>query len=130
MGCFVLGDSIAIGVGAVLHTECVTIAEKGIGSTVYMQRIPVLSIGDLVVLSIGANDRTDDIDMLRCIRASLKGTRVVWLMPAKPSFVRFAIGSVATEYGDKIVDTSPWVGPDGLHPTGVGYRHLASVVIK
>ena len=126
--CIVLGDSIASGVGQA-RPECETVARVGITSGAYINDLfPLAShTARTAVISLGVNDdgSVDTIDNLRRVRGSLSVGSAVWLLPNLKENVRAAIRTVAAEYGDQLVDTRPYVGPDHLHPTGTGYRTLA-----
>jgi len=58
----------------------------------------------------------------------VRGRRVYWLLPPHHDYARVAIRTVATRFGDRMIDCTPEAGPDGLHPTGVGYRTLGAQI--
>ena len=127
--CLVLGDSIASGVGQA-RPECETTARVGITSGAYINELFPLAphAARSAVISLGVNDDTsmDTIDNLRRVRGALRVGSVVWLLPGLKENVRAAIRTVAAEFGDQLVDTRPQAGPDHLHPSGAGYRYIAS----
>ncbi len=129
LDCLIIGDSLAVGVGQA-RPECVTQAQTGITSGAYIKSfLPNLPRSAAqIVISLGVNDdpTVSTIDNLRTLRRSLHGPQIVWLLPGLKPEVRQAIEAVARESGDRLVDTQPQVGPDHLHPTGAGYRLIAS----
>ena len=128
--CIVLGDSIASGVGQA-RPECETVARVGITSGTYINELFPLAphAARTAVISLGVNDdgSVDTIDNLRQVRGSINVGSAVWLLPGLKENVRDAIRTVAAEYGDQLVDTRPYVGPDHLHPGGAGYRTIAGM---
>jgi lysophospholipase L1-like esterase len=126
--CLVLGDSIAVGVGHQLP-ECRTEAHVGISSTQLLREPDLTTHADKVVISLGANDGNSPqtLSNLIDLRQSVQAKVVYWLMPAITPAARQAVRQVANRFGDRIIDTAPFVGPDRLHPTGQGYRQLASL---
>jgi lysophospholipase L1-like esterase len=124
--CLVIGDSIAVGVGQQLP-ECRTEARKGITSHQFMAETRPDKRADRIVISLGANDdaAARTLDNLTELRRSVQASVVYWLIPAASQRVRAAVRTVAGRYGDRIIDTAPFAGQDGLHPTGSGYRKLA-----
>ena len=126
--CIVLGDSIASGVGQA-RPECETVARVGITSGAYINELfpRAPHAARTAVISLGVNDdgSVDTIDNLREVRGALRVGSAVWLLPNLKENVRTAIYTVAREFGDQLVDTRPFVGPDHLHPSGTGYRTLA-----
>lgn len=127
--CLVLGDSIAIGIGQYLP-ECRTEARVGISSQQFAHALLSPQEAGRVVISLGVNDGASaaTIPSLRQVRQSVHGKSVYWLLPANHDHARTAIRAVAAEFGDRLIDTAPQVGSDGLHPTGAGYRALAQMV--
>jgi hypothetical protein len=107
--------------------ECRTEAYKGISSRQFIAENTPGNQADRVVISLGANDdavaRT--LDNLIELRKSVHARVVYWLVPASSQRARAAVRAVALRYGDRIIDTAPFAGEDGLHPTGTGYRKLA-----
>jgi lysophospholipase L1-like esterase len=63
------------------------------------------------------------------MREAVKGDRVFWISPGKERkpIPQDAIERIAREYGD-VVLARPMdhMSPDGIHPTGKGYRVLAN----
>lgn len=128
LDCLILGDSIAVGVGQA-RPVCETVAKTGITSGTYVRTVfaGVPRAAHTAVISLGVNDdpSMNTAENLRLLRRELRVERVVWLLPGLKDHVRRAIGTVAAEFGDRTLDTRSEVGPDHLHPTGVGYRVIA-----
>jgi lysophospholipase L1-like esterase len=127
--CLLIGDSIALGVGHTLP-ECRTEARVGITSWQFVDRLLSPREADRVVISLGVNDGLSryTIPCLQRVRESVRGGAVYWLLPAHHHHARAAIEAVAARFGDRLIDCAPEVGPDGLHPTGAGYRRLGAMV--
>ena len=127
--CLVIGDSIAVGVGQTLP-ECRTEARVGITSRQFVHELLTPQSADKVVISLGVNDgrAAYTIENLRHVRETVHGRLVYWLLPAHHDDARSAIHAVASQFGDRIIDCTPEAGPDGLHPTGAGYRRLGSMI--
>jgi lysophospholipase L1-like esterase len=125
----VIGDSIAVGVGQYLP-ECRTEARVGITSGQFIQKLLSPEEADRVVISLGVNDSLSifTVSNLRRVRLTVHGQIVYWLLPAGHADARAAIEAVALQFGDRLIDAGTAVGPDGLHPTGSGYRALATSV--
>jgi hypothetical protein len=128
IGCLVMGDSIAVGVGQQLP-ECRTEARVGISSTAVVQALRGDRAAEKVVISLGANDGASGqtLGNLQDLRRTVSARVVYWLLPASSAQARSAIHAVAARYGDRVIDTAPYAGPDRLHPTGTGYRALAAL---
>ena len=127
--CLVIGDSIAVGIGHTLP-ECRTEARVGINSRQFVFELLSPQQADTVVISLGANDGSSayTIPNLLRVRETVNGRRVYWLLPPHHANARLAIRTVATQFGDRMIDCTPQAGPDGLHPTGAGYRKLGSMI--
>ena len=129
MLCLSLGDSLAVGVGQQLP-ECRVEAEVGITSTRYVAEHRSPHAADRVVISLGVNDGagTNTLENLTRVRSAVRARTVIWLLPFGHSDVRAAILTIARRFGDRTIDTSPYVGSDKLHPSEAGYRTLAQMV--
>ena len=132
MTCFVLGDSIGVGVAAALPA-CHADARVGVSSTGFVRTMLHHVSADLVVVSLGANDSPAGtgratVPALRRVRAELAARRVVWLVPNVPGeVIRSAIRIVAAEHADMVLDTAPYAG-GRLHPTASGYKRIGDIV--
>jgi lysophospholipase L1-like esterase len=127
--CLVIGDSIAVGVGQNLP-ECKVTARVGISSQGFIQQMLTDERSGTTVISLGANDNasaTTAANLIR-VRGAVQSRRVFWLLPSRPREARGIIRAVARQFGDQCIDSQPVAGPDGLHPTGTGYRLLAEQV--
>jgi lysophospholipase L1-like esterase len=127
--CLVIGDSIAVGVGQYLP-ECRTEARVGITSQQFVHELLTPENADKVVISLGVNDGLSGYTAanLQRVRETVQGRAVYWLLPAHHDHARALIRSVATRFGDRLIDCTPEAGPDGLHPTGAGYRTLGAKI--
>jgi lysophospholipase L1-like esterase len=127
--CLVIGDSIAVGVGQYLP-ECRTEARVGITSQQFVHELLSPQDADKVVISLGVNDGVSALTAgnLQRVRETVRGRAVYWLLPANHDHARAVIRSVAALYGDRVIDCTPEAGPDGLHPTGAGYRMLGAQI--
>ena len=127
--CLVIGDSIAVGVGQYLP-ECRTEARVGITSQQFISTLLSPQAAGRVVISLGVNDglSATTLQNLRTVRETVRAASVFWLLPAHHEYARVAIRRIAAEFGDRLIDSAPQAGPDGLHPTGAGYRALAKQI--
>lgn len=127
--CLVLGDSLAAGIGQYLP-ECRTEARVGISSDRFVHEILTRNSARFAVISLGVNDGESPVtaDRLRTVRRSTDSPVVYWVLPPAHPATRAAIRGVAGEFRDRLIDAGPMAGGDGLHPTGDGYRTLASYV--
>ncbi len=127
--CLVIGDSIALGVGLTLP-ECRTEARVGATSSRFIHEFTSTQLADRVVISLGVNDGPSPhtIPNLERLRETVRGRAVYWLLPANHEYARAAIVTVAARFGDWVIDCAPTTGPDGVHPTGAGYRRLGALI--
>lgn len=127
--CLSLGDSLAVGVGQQLP-QCRVEAEIGITSARYAIEHRSPHYADRVVISLGVNDGAgaNTLENLARVRSAVSARSVIWLLPFGHSDARAAIQTIARRFGDRTIDTSPFVGVDKLHPTEAGYRTLAQLV--
>lgn len=126
--CLVMGDSIAVGIGQ-HRPECVTVAKVGINSPNWL-KVNGNKLNQpykVVVISLGTNDMYGTTERaLREIRSKVKANMVIWVLPSytlKP-VQRRIITEISKEYGDKLVDITDLIGPDGYHPSD--YRKAAA----
>jgi lysophospholipase L1-like esterase len=129
--CLILGDSIAVGV-SMQRPECQAIAKSGINSWSWVnQHITKDLSADTVIISLGANDHKGIKTKreLETVRSQVVAKRVFWISPGrerKPE-AQTAIEEIAKQYGDIVLPRpKDKMSADGIHPTGRGYKELAS----
>ena len=131
LDCLIIGDSIAVGVSQA-RPECVSYAKGGWNSWQWNRDYLKNDLSaKTVVISLGANDHKGVRTKAELQRIREKigvNAKVFWISPGKerkPEAQR-AIEAIAQEYGD-IVVSRPMnhMSPDGVHPTGKGYKILA-----
>jgi hypothetical protein len=110
MTCAIIGDSIAIGLAA-LMPQCVVDAKVGIPSAAVIYR---MHSADIVVVSAGSNDPRNPrlVDNLKLIRATALG-KVIWIAPIDRAAAK-AVASVAAIHSDPVIHFEP--GHDNVHP--------------
>lgn len=125
IACAIVGDSIALAINLAAGAHCAVVAKVGIGSRSFTDLYAhPLAVG-LTVISLGANDGASAApDALRELRSKIHGI-VVWIQPANASAARAAVLLVASEYGDRHIDITPYVGKDGVHPGRDGAAEIA-----
>lgn len=129
--CMVVGDSIAVGVAAV-RPDCVSYSRGGWNSWQWNKDyLPVSSTKNpkTLIISLGANDHkgVKTEEELRKMRSSIKADRVFWISPGaeRKPVPQQAIEKIAKEYGDTVLPRPiNDMSPDGIHPTGRGYKIL------
>ena len=129
--CLIIGDSIAVGTH-MARPECVAYARGGWNSWQwnkdYLDKASA-EPSKTVIISLGANDHkgVKTEQELRKMRSTIKGQRVFWISPGKERkpIPQDAIERIAKEYGDTILNRpEAHMSPDGIHPTGKGYKIL------
>lgn len=127
MTCFVLGDSIGVGVAAFLP-QCAADVRGGISAA--QADFHAVIRADLTIISLGSNAGPADGEHLAAIRSKMSG-RVVWLLP--PARCRELVIAIAALHHDHVVDVrSSTTLPTGatashIHPDSGGYRLLAKI---
>jgi hypothetical protein len=118
--CAVVGDSIALGIGAELPA-CRRNARIGIPSDEVIARVD--GAAAINIVSAGSNDPLNPMlpDNLERIRDRAK--RVVWILPIHAT-ARAAVRAVAVAHGDPVVSFAP--SDDHVHPRS--YAELAQAV--
>lgn len=132
LDCLIIGDSIAVGIAEV-RQDCDSIAVVGISSNDFNQRYGhdnrMVGGYSTVIISLGSNDWDPRItkDNLIEIRDRIGAERVLWMLPGiKLSKQRAVVAEVAKIMGDGVISTSQ-VSPDGVHPTGRGYKSVGQM---
>jgi len=125
MDCAILGDSIAVGV-AQQRAYCYRDAVGGINSRAYLGHVANLT-ADHVLISLGSNDvaSVDTQENLLALRQRIHATTVTWLLSSNKIHAHDAAKRMAEKFGDRVIEVRPYVGSDGVHPTGKGYRAIA-----
>jgi lysophospholipase L1-like esterase len=130
--CLIIGDSIAVGT-SMARPECVSYSKGGWNSWQwnkdYLFKASSQS-AQTVIISLGANDHkgVKTEQELRKMREAIKGNRVFWISPSaeRKPVPQAAIEQIAREYGDTVLSRpEKHMSPDGIHPTGRGYKELA-----
>ena len=125
VACAIVGDSIALAIDLAAGARCAVVAKVGIGTRAFADLYASPLAAGLTVISLGANDGAAAApDALRGLREKIHGT-VVWLLPANTISSRAAVATVASEYGDRYIDITPYVGKDGVHPGREGAAAIA-----
>jgi hypothetical protein len=132
--CLILGDSIAVGV-AQHKPECAVIARVGITSENWYKTFTANPITKnkfkIVVISLGSNDyKNTTAESLYNIRKHVNADMVFWITPSltlKP-VQRTLIKELANEFKDKVIESHPYIGHDGIHPTPDGYKKISQLI--
>ncbi|HVI40858.1 MAG TPA: SGNH/GDSL hydrolase family protein [Anaerovoracaceae bacterium] len=125
--CYVLGDSIALGISMSLP-QCSANAKKGITSSQFLQRFPGAVQAHKVIISLGVNDGANAGTQrnLEALRKHINSSQVVWVLPnAKYAHQRAAVQAVAAEFHDQAKAVDQYASTDGIHPTLNGYRTIS-----
>jgi len=126
--CLILGDSLALGLGAALGLAspitCDVVAKVGAGADRIAQMQVPNRRYDVAVISVGSNDRSGAElgNAIKRIRSVTPARTIVWLLPYERRSAR-SIASFAMSHGDLLVDIGRFESLDGLHPRS--YRSLA-----
>lgn len=132
--CLVIGDSIAVGTHMV-RPECVSFAKGGINTWQWNNKYLTKDLSaKTVIISLGSNDHkyVKTRKELETTRQSIKGSRVFWILPAGNlkaggvdiKDIQDIVRDIANKNGDIVLPISN-LQPDGIHPTGKGYKILA-----
>jgi hypothetical protein len=118
--CAIVGDSIALGIGAELPA-CRHNAEIGIPSDAVIARVD--RAAEINIVSAGSNDPLNPMlhDNLERIRD--RARRVIWILPIHVR-ARAAVAAVAAVHGDRVIAFAP--RDDQVHP--LSYAALAQAV--
>jgi lysophospholipase L1-like esterase len=125
--CLILGDSIAVGI-AQHRPECVAYAKVGINSRNWSNANLTKNLtAKTVVISLGANDskKINTKRELETLRELTKAELVFWILPHNNPAIHDFIRELAADYRDVVLPITS-ISPDGIHPTGKGYKTLAN----
>lgn len=130
--CLILGDSIAVGISQ-MRPECVVQAKSGINSEDYANGLShrfELIHAKKTIISLGSNDGyVESYEPMLALRELLKGD-VIWILSSNNEESRFAVLTIAKQFGDSVVDTRAYpLSKDKVHPTTTGYKLIASEAI-
>jgi len=133
--CIVLGDSIAVGTHLQRY-ECVSYSKGGINTWQWNKQFGNNDLtAKSVIISLGSNDhkhiKTDK--ELLALRAKVKASKVYWILPAGNlkaggvdiEVIQIIVKDIAAQYGDVVLPITH-LSKDNIHPTGQGYRDIAS----
>jgi lysophospholipase L1-like esterase len=132
LSCYVMGDSIAVGTAQKLPW-CGSNAKVGLNTKQALTRYPQLPAVDVMVISLGINDRGSrlpTVQNLVQLRKRMVSPRVIWILPNDATKVA-QIEQVANAFHDMWIDmNSPGFDRylshvDHLHPNGTGYAMVA-----
>ena len=133
--CLIMGDSIAVGTQMFAPT-CAKVAKGGI-NTWQFNRMYVKEdlTAKIAIISLGSNDHAHvkTEQELLAMRERVKAEKVYWILPAgnlKASNVpiekiQTIVYNIAGKYDDRVVAIKG-LSPDGIHPTGAGYKQIVS----
>ena len=132
--CLILGDSIAVGT-QMYAKECVLVGKGGINSWQFNKNYASkIEPANTVIISLGSNDHSGvhTFKELMSTRQRIQGKRVFWILPAgnvKAGGVAIKdtqeiVQLIARNFGDTVLPITK-LQPDGIHPTGNGYKVLA-----
>ena len=134
LDCLVLGDSIAVGTHLQRY-ECTSYSKGGINSWQWNKQYGSNDLSaKTVIISLGSNDHrgVKTYAELQQLRSKVKATKVFWILPSgnlKASGVaietiQHIVKEIAAQNGDVVLPIKR-LQPDGIHPSGAGYRELA-----
>lgn len=125
--CMIIGDSIAVGVSMV-RKECVSYAKGGWNSWQWNKDYLKNDLSaNTVIISLGSNDHKGVRTKAELQRIREKVgplAKVFWILPAIKVDIQGIIKQLAEQYGDTVLPITK-LQPDGVHPTGAGYKELA-----
>jgi hypothetical protein len=120
MACLILGDSIAVGLSAIVK-GCYVSAAIGAPSVQILAATPYMHV-DYAFISSGSNDPTNPslLSNLKMTRARINSANVTWLVPINPQAAS-TVRQAGLMHDDRHVAFVP--GPDNIHPRS--YYELA-----
>jgi hypothetical protein len=112
--CFVIGDSIAVGLAG-QFSHCASRARVGLSSTAIMRLAMDSPPAEWAAISAGSNDPANRNlqGNLEAIRARVRAERVIWILPHNAR-AAMTVRAVAATRGDAMVSFA--ARSDGVHP--------------
>ena len=137
--CFILGDSIAVGLSQA-RPDCKAAVKSGVNSKSWYDQFqynPFFRdhIFKVAIISLSTNDfyNTDTEYNLRLVRASIRASMVIWILPnaiLKPE-QRDIVRIISSEYQDRVRDIRSETGPDTIHPASIeNYKRIMSSLLN
>lgn len=131
--CYIMGDSIANGIAT--FATCPSSTQIGINTKAAKAKFVSIPAADLVVISLGVNDRgtyRQEVTTanLAQIRSRVHAKHVVWILP-HPAMYQKLVQDTASHYGDATLNVDKYVSSDGIHPTyPAGYQSIAKTIFN
>jgi lysophospholipase L1-like esterase len=131
--CLVLGDSIAVGIH-MSRPECVSYSKGGINTWQWNNKHLTKDLSaKTVIISLGSNDHkgVKTRKELETMRQVVQGSKVFWILPAGNlkaggvdiKDIQNIVRDIAQKNGDIVLPITK-LQPDGIHPSGAGYKEL------
>lgn len=127
--CYILGDSIGLGVASFLN--CTTNTKVGINTMDSLKRFKQIESKKVAIISLGSNDLNTSINTLedlKIIRKRIQSEKVVWILPYSPKLKKVIY--LAKQNQDEIINIDKYVGTDDIHPSWFGYQITAKEIYK
>lgn len=133
--CLIVGDSIAVGTQQ-FRQECTLVGKGGINTWQFNKNYAEkIKPAETVIISLGSNDHSGvhTFRELMATRQRVDGKRVFWILPAgnlKASGVDIKniqemVQIIAKNFDDTVLPITR-LQPDGIHPSGAGYKEIVS----
>jgi hypothetical protein len=128
--CLIAGDSIALGLAAVMAASgvpaCQQHARVGAATSTIASMVPARHY-DLAIVSAGSNDAPGRKlrQALTRLRTRIRANQIVWIYPRAPQQA-WAIYAAARSFGDGAIGLARLPSRDGVHPDD--YRSAARLV--
>jgi lysophospholipase L1-like esterase len=126
--CLIIGDSIAVGTHLQRY-ECVSYSKSGINSSQWNQKFLQNDLSaKTVIISLGSNDHKGvrtKAELQRIREKVGAKAKVFWILPAIKPDIQQIVNDMAKDYGDVVLPITK-LQPDGVHPSGAGYREIAN----
>jgi hypothetical protein len=129
--CFIMGDSIALGVSlALAHhgVRCDTHARVGAPASV-IEHWQARNSYETIIISLGSNNPNPDLpNAIKRLRSNLQARSIIWLLPYNRGVGRVIIGTVSAYWRDDFIDPVRVQSPDAVRP--ISYQPYVDVLLK